>query len=76
SIGTGTPTFILQDSANDSTFATLISFGAQAVQTAARSTVTGTVERYVRATTTGTFTNAQFVMGIRRGTTEDIIDLS
>lgn len=76
SIGSGTPTFIMQDSANDSTFATLISFGAQATQTAARSTVTGTVNRYVRATTTGTFTNAQFVMAMRRGTAQDIISLA
>lgn len=76
SIGSGTPTFVMQDSANNSTFATLLTFGAQAVQTAQRVTVTGTTERYVRAQTTGTFTNAKFVMAIRRGTAADIVDLS
>ena len=71
SIGSGTPTFILQDSANDSTFATLISFGAQAVNTSERATVAGTVDRYTRPQTTGTFTDAVFVMTIRRGTAND-----
>ncbi len=71
SIASGTPAFVVQDSANDSTFATLISLGAVAEDAAARGTSTGTVDRYVRAQTTGTFTNAVFAMAYRRGTADD-----
>lgn len=76
SIDSGTPTFILEDSSNDSVWATLISFGADTARSSDRLTVTGAVGRYVRATTTGTFTNATFAMGFQRGTAADIEDLS
>ena len=78
-IDSGTPTFVIEDSANDSTWATLISFAAVAdgsEPTAERKTVTGTVDRYLRVTTTGTFTNADFAIGYERGTANDIEDLS
>lgn len=70
-IGSGTPSFVMQDSANDSTFGTLMSFGAQAVNTGQRVTAAGTVERYTRAQTTGTHTDSEFYMGLRRGTAQD-----
>ena len=73
-ISSGTPTVVVEDSANDSTFATLISFTAVAdggEPTSERKTVSGTVDRYVRVTTTGTFTNAKFAVGIRRGESTD-----
>ena len=77
----GTPTFLIQDSADttngvDGAWATLLTFGAQTVATGQRVTVTGTTERWVRAQTTGTFSNAKFVMTIRRGLANDVIDLS
>lgn len=80
-IASGTPTFLTEDSADstngvDGAWATLLTFGAQAVDTAFRVSVTGTVERWVRATTTGTFTGGQFVMTSRRGLANDVIDLS
>ncbi|MDP3909466.1 MAG: hypothetical protein Q8Q14_03660 [Gemmatimonadales bacterium] len=78
-IDSGTPTFVLEDSADDSAWATLISFTAVAAAsapTAERKTVTGNVDRYLRATTTGTFVNADFAIWIQRGTTEDDEDLS
>ena len=71
SIGSGTPTFVLEDSTDNSVWATLISFGADAAQSGDRITVTGNVDRYLRATTTGTFTDAAFAMGFRRGTAAD-----
>ena len=76
SFASGTPTFILEDSSNDSAWATLISFGAVAARTGVRTTVTGAVGRDFRATTTGTFTTAVFMLAVRRGLTVDRVDLS
>lgn len=77
SLGSGTPTVLIEDSANDSTWATLITLsdlsGANTVQ---RATVTGTVDRYLRVNVTGTFTDAVIAVLIRRGTAQDIEDLS
>jgi len=78
-ISSGTPTFVFQDSANDSTWSTLISFAAVAngdEPTAEYKTATGTVDRYVRAITTGTFSNAQYAIVYQRGTADDDEDLS
>lgn len=72
---TGTSvTVVIEDSADDSAWATLISFttvsnGSE--PTAERLTVSGTVNRYLRITTTGTFSVANFAVAIRRGTAED-----
>lgn len=74
SIDSGTPTFVLEDSANDSTWATLISFTAVASgsePTAERKTVSGSVDRYLRLNPTGTFTNAVVAVAYRRGTSTD-----
>jgi hypothetical protein len=60
---TGTSATVkLQDSADNSTFADLsgAAFAAATGRGAQRIAFTGTVRRYVRAVTTGTFTNAQF----------------
>jgi len=73
-IDSGTPTFVLEDSANNSTWATLISFTAVAdggEPTAERKEVSGTIDRYLRATTTGTFSNLDFAFMYRRGEAAD-----
>lgn len=73
-IDSGTPTVVLEDSANDSSWATLISFTAVAngaEPTAERKTVAGTVDRYLRVTTTGTFTNLDYALAYRRGAAAD-----
>jgi hypothetical protein len=69
---TGTSvTVTMQDSADNVSFANITGgvFAAAAVAGAQRIAVTGNVRRYVRAITTGTFTNAQFVVnGVRNET--------
>ena len=73
---TGTSvTIIIQESSDDGVgdpFATSISFTAATGITSERKTVTGTVERYLRVATTGTFTVADFVVMVRRGTAQDV----
>ena len=60
----------LEHSTDNTTFTTLIDFGAQSARGAARAAVAGTVNRYLRATTgTGTFTSATFAMMVVRHTT-------
>jgi hypothetical protein len=76
SIGSGTPTILIEDSADNSSWATLLTFGAQAVNTGKRVTSTATVDRYVRITTTGTFANCVVVVTLRRGLAGDVVDLS
>lgn len=65
---TGTSVDILvQHSADNSTWATLIDFGSQAAAGAARGTASGTVNRYLRATTgTGTFSSVTFAVAVMR----------
>lgn len=75
SVGSGTPTFILQDSQDtsngiDGTWATLITFATQA-QGAERKEVSGTIDKGLRMTTTGSFANAVFAVGLRRGESVD-----
>ncbi len=75
----GTPTIIIEDSANDASWATLLSFTAVASGSepeAERKTVTGTIDRYLRITTTGSFSNCDFAVAYRRGLSEDDVDLS
>jgi hypothetical protein len=69
---TGTSVTVkLQDSADNSTFADIsgATFIAATVAGAQRLRYTGTVRRYVRAVTTGTFSNAQFFCHFIRNTT-------
>jgi len=73
-INSGTPTFKIQDSPNDSDWTDLVSFSAVAngnEPAAERVTVTGTVNRYLRITSTGTFSNAKFIVAYRRGESTD-----
>lgn len=74
SLATGTVTVLIEHSVDNAVWATLITFTAVAAAsapTAERKTVAGTVNRYLRATTTGTFTNAVFIIAYRRGTAQD-----
>ena len=62
------------DSANNSDWADLVSFTAVAngnEPASERVSVTGTVNRYLRVTSTGTFSNAKFIIAYRRGTAQD-----
>ena len=73
-IGSLTATVSIEDSQDDSTFANLISFTAvvnNTEPTAERKTVTGIVDRYLRIVTTGTFSNLDFAVFVRRGTAND-----
>ena len=73
-INSGTPTFKIQDSPNDSDWTDLVSFSAVAngnEPSAEGVTVTGTVNRYLRITSTGTFSNAKFIVAYRRGESTD-----
>jgi len=75
SLSSGTPTFVLQDSSDttngtDGSWATLLTFATQAVG-AERKTVSGTVNKGLRITTTGTFSNAVIAVMFRRGEAVD-----
>lgn len=80
----GTPTFILEDSADttngiDGTWGTLLTFAntGAASSFGERKTVTGTVEKGVRCgTPTGTYTTAVIAVGFRRGTAYDTESLA
>lgn len=81
-IDSGTPTVTLQDSDDNGSgdaYATVLSFSPiadGAEPTAERVTVTGTIKQWLRVTSTGTFTGADFVVAARRGVAGDIEDLS
>jgi len=66
SVASGTPTFKIEHSANDSSWSDLVSFTASPAVTAERVTVAGTVNRYLRVTSTGTFTTCVFACAIQR----------
>jgi hypothetical protein len=73
-INSGAPTITIEHSANNSSWSTLLSFTAVsdgAEPTAERKTASGTVNRYLRVTSTGTFSNAKFIIAYRRGETVD-----
>ena len=73
-IASGTPTVTIEDSPNDSTFATLKAFAAVAdgaEPTAERVTVSGTVDQYLRLNITGTFTDLDYALAYRRGESTD-----
>jgi hypothetical protein len=73
----GTPTVTIQESSDNGSsdaWATVLSFtavGYASAPTAERVTVSGAVERYLRITTTGTFSNLDFCVSTRRGTSQD-----
>jgi hypothetical protein len=80
SAATGTVEYDLEDSANstngvDGSWANLLAFSDVATPYAAiaqRVEVSGTVDRWTRASTNGTFTNAVFAMALRRREATDI----
>lgn len=84
SAASGTVEYDIEDSSDstngvDGAWANLLAFSDVATpyaQIAQRIEVTGTVERWVRAETNGTFTTAVFAMAFFRGTANDRVDLS
>lgn len=74
----GTPTFLIEHSTDNVSWATLLTFAGTggASPFGERKTVTGTVNRYLRLTTTGTFTTAVVWVGFRRGMAGDAISLA
>lgn len=81
SLGSGTPTILVEHSADttngiDGTWSTKITFASQAALLGERITATGTVEKGLRVTTTGTFTNLVFAVAFRRGTAQDDVSLA
>ena len=62
-------TVTIQDSADNASFASLMAFTAATGRTFERIAVTGTVRRYVRAVTSGTFSSATFVVNFVRNQT-------
>jgi hypothetical protein len=57
---------VVEHSTDNSTWSTLIDFGAQAAVGSARAAVTGTVNRYLRVSSSGTFTSATFAVMVAR----------
>jgi hypothetical protein len=73
-VDSGTVTVSIQQSADNVTFANILSFvavSAAAAPTAQRLPLSGAILRYLRVSTTGTFSNADFCMVTRRGTAQD-----
>ena len=72
-------TVVIQESSNNGAtdpWATKLAFAQiAAAQSAERKTATGTVERYVRVSSSGTFTTADIVVAYRRGTLQDEVAL-
>lgn len=66
SVASGTAVFIVEDSANNSTFATIGTFTGATARTSQRLAISGTVRRYVRCSSTGVFTSAVFALGFAR----------
>ena len=84
SAASGTVEYDIEDSSDstngvDGVWANLLAFSDVSTpwsQIAQRVEVTGTVEKWVRASTNGTFTTAVFAMAFFRGTDNDRVDLS
>ena len=72
----GTPTFAINDSSDDSSYGALLSFGAMSRIGTVYVRYTGTVERYLKIVSTGTFSNAVFTVAYRRGLAVDDDDKS
>jgi hypothetical protein len=73
----GTPTVQIQESSDNgvgdswTNVVTFSSVGYASAPTAERLTMSGTVKRYLRVTTTGTFSNLDFCVATRRGESVD-----
>tara|TARA_R100000808_G_scaffold1997_4_gene8484 strand:+ start:5121 stop:5846 length:726 start_codon:yes stop_codon:yes gene_type:complete len=69
SLASGSVVIKIQHSADNSSWADLITYsslGTSGVPTAVRTEVTGTVNRYLRVASTGTFSNAKIAVGFSR----------
>jgi len=69
SLGSGSVIVKLQESTNNSSWTDFMTFstvGTSDVSTAERNTMSGTVARYIRVQSTGTFTNAKIAVGFSR----------
>ena len=69
SLDSGSVVVKIQESTNDSSWTDLMTFstvGTSDVSTAERLTMSGTVARYLRVTSTGTFSNAKIAVGFSR----------
>jgi len=70
SLDSGSVTVNLQESTSSggsySNFMTFSTVAAAAAPSAERLTMEGTVQRYIKVTTTGTFSNAKIVVGFSR----------
>jgi len=75
-LSSGSPTVKIEDSPNDSSWSDLITFSTSSAASAERKTVTGTINRYVRCTLTGTFSNLAFAVVLVRGTAQDDVSLA
>lgn len=78
SMTTGSITIVLDDSPNNSSWSTLMTFTTVAdgsEPAAERKTVSGAINRYIRIRTTGDFANIRFVLAHRRGTAQDYTTL-
>lgn len=78
SLASGTPTITIEDSSDtttgaDGTWATLEAFSINSAQTSERIEGTGTVDKGLRLTTTGVFTNLVFAVALRRGLAVDSV---
>jgi len=81
-IASGTPTVLIEESSDDGagdSWATILAFTAVAngaEPTAERKVATGSVERYLRITTTGSFADLDMAVAYVRGVSQDDVDLS
>ena len=67
SLTSGSPVVKIQHSTNDSSWADLITFSTSTAISAEYKEVTGTVNRYIRVISTGTFANLNFACVFYRG---------
>jgi hypothetical protein len=67
SLASGEATIVVQDSGNDVSFSTKVTFTSVTGRTSERVTAAGSSGRYLRIVTSGTFSNLVFVVGFSRG---------
>ena len=66
-------TATIQDSSNGSSWGTLVAFTQVTDVGSERVTITGTVDRYVRVISAGTFNPVNFAVSFRRGAATDLV---
>ena len=71
-VSSGTCVVKVQHSTNNSSWSDLITFTGADDITSERATSSGTVNRYLRVISSGTFSNCSFNVVVRRGTANDI----